>query len=97
MTDWNRGFQAGWEAAGSHKSETAMALATLKDDHRTFVNNASAALIQNDERIHQLEKRLKEVYQECADICERRANSLRDGAAVARQCGKDILSRATSA
>lgn len=96
MTDWNCGFQAGWEAAGSHESETVMAFATLKGVHRTFVNNTSAALIQNDERIHRLEKRLKEVFQECADICERRANSLRDGAAVARLCGKDILSRRDS-
>jgi hypothetical protein len=32
--------------------------------------------------------------QRCADVCERRADSLREGAAVARQCAKDILNGA---
>lgn len=96
MTDWNRGFQAGWEAAGANKSEVKFAFQALKDDHRTFVNNASEALIKNDEKIHQLEKRLREIYQECATICETRADSLREGSSVARQCAKDIQARATT-
>ena len=97
MTDWNRGFQNGWDAAGSYKSETYFALQALKDDHRTFVNNASTALAGNDERIHQLELKLKGIYQECADICERRANSLSTGSDVVRLCARDIKSRSTSA
>lgn len=31
--------------------------------------------------------------EECAEQCEQRANSLREGSAIARQCAKDIQSR----
>jgi len=70
MTDWNRGFQSGWNAGVANNSETRMALENLRNDHRTFVNNSSIALIQNDDRIHQLEEKIKTMYKECADICE---------------------------
>jgi len=96
MIDWNRGFQAGWEAAASHKSEAYIALQALKDDHRTFVNNASIALAQNDERIHSLENKISEIYAECADICNRRADSLTSGSDIARLCARDINSRKSS-
>jgi hypothetical protein len=95
-TKWNQGFQSGFEAGRISSSETRKALANLKHDHHTFVNNTSVALIQNDERIHQLEKKLENIYQECADICERRAESLPHGSDVARLCKRDILSRANA-
>jgi transcription initiation factor IIE alpha subunit len=36
---------------------------------------------------------VRSVRDECAEQCEQRANSLRDGSAIARQCAKDIRSR----
>ena len=36
---------------------------------------------------------VRSVREECAEQCEQRANSLRDGSAIARQCAKDIRSR----
>lgn len=40
----------------------------------------------------QLSALVDQVIEECAVKCEQRANSLREGAAVARQCALDIRS-----
>lgn len=96
MTDWNRGFQTGWDAGEGNKVELRRALQTLKDDHRTHVNNTAQALLDADKRNQEMETKLRTAYQDCADICERRAESLRDGQAVARLCKRDILSRLES-
>jgi hypothetical protein len=96
MTDWNRGFQEGWNAGERNKLELRRELQTLKDDHRAHVNNTAHALIDADKRNQELEIKLRAAYQDCADMCERRAESLREGQDVARLCKRDILSRLAS-
>lgn len=93
MTDWNRGFQEGWNAGKGDKINLQRALQTLKDDHKAHVNNTAQALLDADKRNQELEIKLRTAYQDCADICERRAESLREGHDVARLCKRDILSR----
>jgi len=47
---------------------------------------------------HAHEQRVREeqhraTVKRCADVCEQRADNLRDGSAIARQCAKDVLSQ----
>lgn len=93
MTDWNRGFQAGVDATEGINTELRRALNNLKTEHKQFVLNTSQGFLEHDQRYSLLENRLKSIFQECADICERRAESLREGSDVARLCKRDILSR----
>jgi hypothetical protein len=90
------GFQEGWAAGEVTKRELRASLRILADDHRTHVNQTAQALIGADKRNHELELKLRTAYEDCADICERRADALREGASVARLCKRDILGRLES-
>ena len=95
-TDWNRGFQEGWDAGEIHKRELRTSLQILRDDHRFHVHETAQALLDADKRNQELEIKLRLVYQECAEICNRRADSLVVGSDVARLCARDIQSRGNS-